>query len=168
MAKKKSKLPLGDLPKVTIYSDGAAKGNPGKGGYGSLLIWNDEELELCECYRHTTNNRMELLGLIAALEELKVICEVQVFTDSKYIVDTLVNKWYTSWKRNGWRTRMGDPVKNKDLWQRLIHQVEMHKVMITWVKGHAGNVGNERVDKLANLAISTKKELIDTGFDLRS
>ena len=137
---------------VEIYTDGACRGNPGPGGWGALLIHGDTEKELSGAEPQTTNNRMELMGAIMALAALKRGVQVRLHTDSKYVC-TGVSEWLPNWKARGWRTADKKPVKNQDLWERLDAEAQRHQVTWLWVKGHAGNVGNERVDRLANAAI---------------
>ena len=134
---------------VIIYTDGACKGNPGPGGWGALLRWNGHEKKLCGGETLTTNNRMELMGAIMALESLREPCEATLFTDSNYVKQGL-NEWLPNWKARGWRTADKKPVKNQDLWQRLDTAAARHKVDWRWVKGHAGDPGNEAADQLAN------------------
>ena len=143
---------------VTIYTDGACRGNPGPGGWGALLQWNDHESELFGGELDTTNNRMELTAVIAALESLKYSCIVKVYTDSQY-VQKGVTEWIAQWKRRGWRTSDNKPVKNLDLWQRLEILAQKHQVQWYWVRGHSGHVQNERADLLANrgIDVSLKK-----------
>jgi ribonuclease HI len=134
---------------VTIYTDGACSGNPGPGGWGALLRYGDTEKELCGGEAiETTNNRMELTAPIQALESLKRRVTVHLYTDSRYVRDGIM-KWVSNWKRNGWITSAKQPVKNVDLWQRLDAAVRCHDVEWHWVKGHAGDPGNERADRLA-------------------
>ncbi len=137
-----------DMKSVLIHTDGACLGNPGPGGWGALLRHGDTERELAGGEADTTNNRMELLGAIMALEALKSPCDVVLYTDSQY-VQKGIGEWLPNWIRRGWKTAGGDPVKNKDLWERLQLAATPHKVQWRWVKGHAGDPDNERVDKLA-------------------
>lgn len=137
---------------VVIYTDGACKGNPGPGGWGALLRWNRHEKKLCGGESLTTNNRMELMAAIMALESLKQACEVALYTDSVYVKQGL-NEWLPGWKARGWRTADKKPVKNQDLWQRLDIAASRHRVDWHWVKGHAGDPGNEAADELANLGL---------------
>jgi ribonuclease HI len=137
---------------VDIYTDGACRGNPGPGGWGALLIFKSQEKELSGAESQTTNNRMELLGAIMALAALTRGCHVRLHTDSKYVC-TGVTDWLPNWKARGWMTADRKPVKNQDLWERLDAEAQRHDVKWIWVKGHAGNVGNERVDRIANAAI---------------
>jgi len=133
---------------VVIYTDGACSGNPGPGGWGALLSYKGTEKELCDGEPLTTNNRMELMAAIVALETLKRPSHVDLHTDSTYLRDG-ITKWIHNWKRNGWRTAAKKPVKNDDLWKRLEEAIERHHVKWHWVKGHAGHDGNERADELA-------------------
>jgi ribonuclease HI len=134
--------------RVQLYTDGACSGNPGPGGWGVLLLWNNYEKELCEGEFKTTNNRMELMAAIMGLESLKKKQEVDLYTDSTYVRDG-ITKWIHGWKKNGWKTAARKPVKNVDLWHRLQQAVSGHQVEWHWVKGHAGHPGNERADELA-------------------
>ena len=133
---------------VTIYTDGACSGNPGPGGWGALLIWRGVEKELSGAEAHTTNNRMEMLAAIRALQSLKRPVPVTLVTDSTYLKDG-ITKWIGDWKKNGWKTAAKKPVKNQDLWQELDAALKDHQVEWRWVKGHAGHPENERVDQLA-------------------
>ena len=142
------------LPHVEIATDGACKGNPGPGGWGAVLRHGDRERDLSGGERLTTNNRMELTAAIEALESLKRPCAVTLSTDSRYVMDGLT-KWIHGWQRNGWRTADRKPVKNADLWQRLLEASKRHDIKWVWVKGHAGHVDNERADKLASDAALT-------------
>ena len=136
-------------PEVIIYTDGACKGNPGPGGWGVLMISGDHRRELHGGETRTTNNRMELTAAIEALRALKRHCRVRLFTDSSYVKQG-IETWIHGWKRNGWRTADKKPVKNADLWQTLDELAATHRVEWRWVKGHAGDPGNERADVLAN------------------
>ena len=134
--------------RVTIYTDGACSGNPGPGGWGAILTFGDHEKELNGGEAHTTNNRMELMAAISALQALKRPCVVDLHTDSEYLRNGITS-WIHGWKRNGWRTADKKPVKNVDLWKRLDAALAEHKVQWHWVKGHAGHSLNERADQLA-------------------
>lgn len=136
-------------PKVTIYTDGACKGNPGPGGWGAILFYGDKKKEICGGEPATTNNRMELMGAISALELLNRPCKVELHTDSQYVMKG-IQEWIKGWKARGWRTADKSPVKNDDLWKRLDAARERHDVDWRWVKGHAGHPLNERADALAN------------------
>ena len=133
---------------VIIYTDGACSGNPGPGGWGALLIWRGVEKELSGAEAHTTNNRMEMLAAIRALQSLRRPMPVTLVTDSTYLKDG-ITKWIGGWKKNGWKTAAKKPVKNQDLWQELDVALKDHQVEWRWVKGHAGHPENERVDQLA-------------------
>ncbi len=139
---------------VKIYTDGACKGNPGAGGWGALLEINGTEKELFGGEAHTTNNRMELLAVIRALEALKRRCPVKLHTDSKYVQQG-ITEWIHGWKKNGWRTSAKKPVKNDDLWKELDELAQQHDIEWLWVKGHAGHNGNERADELANRGVDS-------------
>ena len=134
---------------VHVWTDGACLGNPGPGGWGALLRWNGHERELSGAEHDTTNNRMELMAAIQALEALKRPCEVILTTDSQYVRKG-ITEWMTNWKKNGWKTASKKPVKNAELWQRLDRARERHDVQWDWVKGHSGHPENERADELAS------------------
>ena len=136
------------MNEVTIFTDGACSGNPGPGGWGALLQFGEHERELKGGERNTTNNRMELTAAIAALETLKRTCKVHLHTDSTYLRDGMTS-WIHNWKRNGWRTTAKKPVKNVDLWQRLDEAIQSHDIEWHWIKGHAGDPGNEAADALS-------------------
>ena len=137
-----------DLPSVEIFTDGACKGNPGPGGWGAILRSGGKERELSGGEALTTNNRMELMAAIEALNALRKPCHVQLYTDSNYVRDG-ITKWIHGWRRNGWRTADRKAVKNAELWQLLIDASEPHRIDWHWVKGHAGHPENERADALA-------------------
>ncbi len=153
------------MKQVIIYTDGACSGNPGPGGYGAILAYGEHRRELSAGYRRTTNNRMELLAAIVALETLKEPCEVTLYSDSRYLTQAISQHWLNGWLRNGWRTANKSPVKNIDLWQRLYAQLQRNKVTFEWVKGHAENADNNRCDELARTAIKAPDLLNDDGFD---
>lgn len=159
--------------RVVAYTDGSSRGNPGPGGYGTVLSYVgpdgvEHRKEFSAGYRKTTNNRMELLGVIVALEALKYPCEVELHSDSQYVVNAFNQHWVSGWQRNGWKTAAKKPVKNPDLWRRLLAAMEPHTVRWTWVKGHAGNPLNERADALATVAADggAGALLDDEGFFL--
>ena len=135
--------------KVTIYTDGACSGNPGPGGYGIVMEYGVHRKEISKGFADTTNNRMELLAVITALESLKQPCQVELYSDSKYVVDGIVKGWAKGWKARGWRKADKTPAKNPELWDRLLGLLEQHAVTFHWVKGHADNPGNNRCDELA-------------------
>jgi ribonuclease HI len=137
---------------VVIHSDGACKGNPGPGGWGALLSWGDQEREIWGGEVETTNNRMELVAVIQALEILNRRCRVRVVTDSQY-VQKGVQEWMANWKRKNWKTAAGKPVANRDLWEKLDQALQRHEVNWEWVRGHQGHAGNERADELANRGV---------------
>jgi ribonuclease HI len=147
---------------VIIYTDGGCKGNPGPGGWGVLMMYNGNERELWGGEPHTTNNRMELMAAIAALETLKRPCRVELYTDSQYLRNGITT-WIGGWKARGWRTAQNDPVKNVDLWQRLDEAQRRHKVSWHWVRGHSGHPENERVDGLAQRGIAEQEAAAKEG-----
>ncbi len=147
--------------KINIYTDGSAKGNPGKGGFGVVLISGKHYKEISQGFRHTTNNRMELLAVIVGLEHLKNInSEVQVYSDSKYVVDSIEKKWVFQWETKHFKGK-----KNADLWKRFLIIYKKHKVSFNWVKGHAGHPQNEKCDYLAVEASEQPQLLIDEGYE---
>ena len=153
-----------DLTNVEIYTDGSAKGNPGPGGYGTIIVYVDQkgvvhEKELTEGYADTTNNRMELMGVIAGLECLNRPCHVELYSDSKYVTDAFNKGWIDSWQEKGWKKADKSPVLNVDLWKRLLDAARPHEIVFNWIKGHAGHEYNERCDRLA--VSSAKKVLRD-------
>lgn len=144
-----------DLPEVIIYTDGSCLGNPGPGGWAAVMLWRGVEKELVGCAPATTNNRMEMTAVIEALRALKKKCHITVYTDSKYVMNG-ATIWMANWKKNGWKTAAKNkPVENEDLWRELDIQLNRHHVKFEWVKGHAGDPLNERVDKLAREVIKT-------------
>ena len=137
---------------VQIFTDGACRGNPGPGGWGAILRYGDREREIYGAERATTNNRMELMAAIQALESLTRSCDVVLTTDSEYLRKG-ITEWLPQWKRRGWKTAAKQPVKNQDLWERLERAIGPHRIQWEWIKGHSGHVENERADVLANRAI---------------
>ncbi len=137
---------------IKIYTDGACSGNPGPGGWGVLMLWNGHEKEMYGGENDTTNNRMEMMAVIEALKALKKPSTLKLYTDSKYVMDG-ITKWIEGWKAKGWKTAAKKPVKNQDLWQEIDVLVTVHDVQFIWVKGHAGDPGNERADELARRGI---------------
>ena len=142
------------MKKVTIFTDGACSGNPGPGGWGAILRYNENEKELSGGEISTTNNRMELMAAISALEALTKPVQVSLYTDSIYLKDG-ITKWIHTWKARAWKTASKKPVKNKDLWMRLETAMKVHQIEWCWIKGHAGHVENEKADRLARDAIPT-------------
>lgn len=151
------------LKSIQIFTDGSCLGNPGPGGYGVVMKYRQHVKELSGGFAMTTNNRMELMAAIAALECLKEPCEIDLSTDSQYVRQGIM-QWLHNWKRNNWRTSNKEPVKNKDLWQRLDAACQSHQIRWHWVKGHAGHVENERCDVLAREAASNNPTTVDSGF----
>ncbi len=152
------------LPEVEIYTDGACSGNPGPGGYGVILKYGGREKELSGGYALTTNNRMELLGVIKGLEALKRPCEVTLYSDSKYVVDAINLGWVHKWKKSGWMRDRNSPAKNRDLWEKVLELSKTHRIRWVWVKGHASNTYNNRCDKLAVAASRGDSLQTDSGF----
>jgi len=149
---------------VVVYTDGACTGNPGPGGYGAILQYGGHERELSGGFRLTTNNRMELMAAIAALDALKEPCEVILYSDSEYLVNSLTKGWARGWRAKGWR-RSGKTVPNWDLWVRLLELTEYHTVHLRWVRGHAGHMENERCDVLAVAAAAAPDLPVDAGYE---
>jgi ribonuclease HI len=148
------------MSKLIIYADGSSRGNPGPGGYGAILKWGESIKELSQGYKMTTNNRMELMGVIAAMEQLKrTNLEIDIFTDSEYIVNSIEKRWVFNWEKKGYAGK-----KNADLWKRLLRLYRQHQVRVHWVKGHANNPWNNRCDQLATEAADSGKWLTDEGF----
>lgn len=139
--------------KVFIYTDGACKGNPGPGGWGVYFQYKGHRKELYGGQQETTNNQMELMAAIMALESLNHNCSIKLYTDSKYVLQG-ITEWMSNWKKRGWKTASNHPVKNMELWQRLDNAIQRHCIEWIWVKGHAGDEGNERADTLANRGVS--------------
>ena len=150
---------------VTIYTDGACSGNPGPGGWCAILEYQGREKMISGGEESTTNNRMELMAVIVALEALNRPCDVEVHSDSQYVVNAFNKHWIDGWKKRGWKTANKQPVKNRDLWERLLTAKSKHKVEFIWVKGHAGHELNERCDELATTAADGANLDIDTGFN---
>ena len=148
------------MSQLTIYTDGAARGNPGNGGYGAVLQWGEAMKEISQGYRHTTNNRMELMGVIAALQLLtRPGLDVTIYTDSAYIVNSIEKKWVFGWVKKGFAGK-----KNADLWQLLLKEYKKHNIKFVWVKGHATNKWNNRCDQLATAAADNGNLIEDTGY----
>ncbi|GAA4496503.1 ribonuclease HI [Pseudaeromonas paramecii] len=151
------------LKQVALYTDGSCLGNPGPGGYAAVLIYQQHRKELSQGYALTTNNRMEMMAVIAGLKSLNAPCHVILTTDSQYVKQG-VTQWMANWKRRGWLTASKEPVKNQDLWLALDEQVSRHKIDWHWVKGHSGHPENERCDELARQAASGNQLLPDSGY----
>jgi ribonuclease HI len=145
---------VSEKPRITIYTDGSCLGNPGPGGYGAILVCGEHRKELAEGFSGTTNNRMEMRAVIAALESLKQPSEIELFTDSQYVKKAFTDGWLKSWQKNGWKTAAKQPVKNQDLWKHMVKLIEGHSVTWRWVRGHSGHPENERCDVLARNAAS--------------
>ena len=152
------------MKKVVVYTDGGARGNPGPGGYGAILTFGKHRRELKGAFDHTTNNRMELMAVISALESLSESCQVLLHSDSKYVIDALTKNWLKGWKRKGWIKSDKKPVLNQDLWRRLDAAASRHEMTWKWVKGHAGNPLNERCDELVHEAIDAGNLQTDQGY----
>ena len=157
------------MGKVRLFSDGSAKGNPGPGGYGTILQYEDNagkvyEKTMSAGYELTTNNRMELMGAIVGFEALNRPCMVEVVSDSKYLVDAFNHRWIDGWVKNGWKRGKSGPVKNVDLWKRLLAAMEPHEVCFTWVKGHNAHPENERCDRMATSAADGTGLLQDVNY----
>ncbi len=144
---------------VDIYTDGACSGNPGAGGYGTILVFGSVEKELSGGFVSTTNNRMELTAAICGLQALKEPCDVTLYSDSKYLIDAITLGWVEKWRQNGWMRNRKEPAANVDLWETLLALLKLHTVKWVWVKGHAGHPMNERCDRLAVAATQKSKEL---------
>jgi ribonuclease HI len=149
---------------VTIWSDGACLGNPGPGGYGTVLLSGKHRKELSAGYCRTTNNRMELLGAIVGLEALTRPCTITLWSDSQYVIHAMTKGWLDGWQKKGWRTASKEPVKNRDLWERLLRAIGEHDIDWQWVRGHTGVPENERCDQLAMAAASGGGLAEDTGY----
>ena len=153
------------MKQVTIYTDGACIGNPGPGGYGAVILFGQYRKEISGGYSKTTNNRMEILAAIRALEALTEPCEVTLHSDSEYVVNAIEKGWAENWKARGWKRGRQGRAKNPDLWGRLLDLTSTHRVTFKWVRGHAGNVENERCDRLASRAARGEKLCVDEGYE---
>ena len=158
-----------NMPKVTIYTDGACANNPGKGGYGAILLFKNSKGEIVEKqlsrgFKMTTNNRMELLAVIDSLNSLKIPCEVTLYSDSKYVTEAVNQNWLIGWKNKNWKLNTKNPVKNIDLWKKYIEAAKPHKLELIWVKGHNANKYNELCDKLAVNARNSDDLETDENF----
>jgi ribonuclease HI len=150
---------------VTIYTDGACLGNPGPGGYGVVLLYQDHRKELSGGFRLTTNNRMEILAAVVALEALREKCRVALYSDSQYVVNAIEKGWAVRWRANQWRRNKHEMALNPDLWERLLQCLEMHEIVFRWVRGHAGHPDNERCDQLAVAAANGRDLAVDSGYE---
>ena len=158
--------PIEDNPHVVVFTDGGAIGNPGPGGYGVVILPPDgERRELSGGYRRTTNNRMELMACITALEQLAPDLPIILYSDSRYLVDAINKRWVFGWQKRGWKKSDGQPAKNPDLWERLLKRLDILQVTFRWVKGHAGQTWNERCDQLAGQAMTQADLPIDTAYE---
>ncbi|MFN8556121.1 MAG: ribonuclease HI [Dehalococcoidia bacterium] len=153
--------------RITIYTDGACLGNPGPGGYGAVLLYGAHRRELSGGYRLTTNNRMEMLAAIVGLQALREPCHVTLYSDSRYLIDALTRGWAARWRANGWKRTRTEAAVNPDLWDDLLGLAARHQVAWLWVRGHAGNVENERCDALANAAARGVDLPPDGGYERR-
>ncbi len=146
------------MKEVNLYADGACSGNPGPGGYGTILEYNGRCKEFSGGFAETTNNRMELLGAIVGLEALKEPCKVTLYSDSKYLCDAITRGWVYAWQKNGWRKKDKKPALNVDLWERMLPLLRRHEVTLVWIKGHAGHEKNERCDALA---VAAREQIVN-------
>lgn len=149
---------------VTIYTDGSCLGNPGPGGYGVVLIYNNHRKELSGSYHLTTNNRMEIMAAIAGLSALKTSCKVSLYTDSQYLTNAMTKGWAEKWRKNGWKRNKHEKALNPDLWEQLLVQCRRHMVEFIWVRGHDENLENERCDQLAREAAARPNRQPDIGY----
>ena len=152
------------MKKVEIFTDGSSRGNPGPGGYGTLLRYRGNTKELSQGFHRTTNNRMELMAALIGLESLNEPCLVTLFSDSRYLIDAMTKGWIEGWKQKGW-SRGKQPLKNADLWKSLYTASSKHTISWQWVKGHAGHPENERCDQLATMAADSEHKIKDTPFE---
>jgi ribonuclease HI len=153
------------LKKVTIYTDGACIGNPGPGGYGAVLIYGERRKELAGGFRLTTNNRMEIMAVIAALSVLKTRCQVDLYSDSQYVVNAMTQGWVTRWKARNWMRTREEKAKNPDLWEKVLQLCARHQVAFHWIKGHNNHLENDRCDQLAVEAASSEALSPDVGYE---
>jgi ribonuclease HI len=155
---------MSELKKVNIYIDGACSGNPGPGGYGIIIEYRGQIKEKSGGFSNTTNNRMEIMAAIVALESLKEKCSVRIFSDSQYVVNAITKGWVKRWKSNGWMRNRKEKALNPDLWERLLRLYDRHEVEFNWIRGHEGHEENERCDQLARKAASRTGLPVDTGY----
>ena len=147
---------MSNLESIVIYTDGACRGNPGIGGYGSILTYNGHEKRISGYCSSTTNNRMEITAVIEAIKCVNRPCHITIYTDSRYVVDAIEKGWLDNWMANGWKNSSGKPTKNIDLWKELRQLMEIHEVEFVWVKGHAGHYYNEECDRMANVEMDKR------------
>ncbi len=153
------------MKSITLYTDGSCLGNPGPGGYGVVLVYGESRKELSGGYRRTTNNRMELMAAIRGLAALKEPCQVQLVSDSAYLVNAIEKGWARRWQKNGWRRQDKKPAENRDLWEEILKLCDHHQVRFEWIRGHTGHPENERCDRLAVLAAKSAELPADTGYE---
>lgn len=156
------------MGKITIYTDGSALGNPGPGGYGTIICNDGIKTEYSGGYKHTSNNRMELLAVIIGLSHVSDPSEIEIILDSQYVINAFNKNWIRNWIANDWKLTSGGPVKNKDLWKKLLEVKEKHDVTFSWVKGHDGHEENERCDLLAKTAAGKPEDQLDKYIDLKN
>ncbi|MDP4176013.1 MAG: ribonuclease HI [Bacteroidota bacterium] len=155
---------MSDRKHVLIYTDGGSLGNPGPGGYGAVVIYKDKRKEITGGFRLTTNNRMEITAAIEGLSTLKENCKVTLYTDSQYLVNSIMKGWAKKWKSNGWKRNKKDKAVNVDLWEKLLALLDKHDVEFKWLKGHAGHIENELCDKLSKQSASSRDLPVDPGY----
>lgn len=156
------------MKNIEIYTDGACSGNPGSGGYGCVLLHNNIRKEFSKGFLLTTNNRMELSAVIVALTALKSPCNVTLYSDSKYVIDSIIKGWVYTWQKNNWKRNKKEIASNIDLWERLLPLLEIHLVKFIWVKGHSSNIENERCDYLARMAIASENLFEDVNYNKKA
>ena len=156
---------MNEPKRVTIYTDGACLGNPGPGGYGVVLLYNGRRKEISGGFRLTTNNRMEMMGVIVGLRALKERCSVTLYSDSEYVVNSISKGWAARWRANGWKRNKKDKAVNADLWEQLLDLIDKHEVKMVWVRGHSGVKENERCDELSVAAAQQKNPPVDEGYE---
>ena len=158
---------MSDIKHIIIHTDGSSKGNPGPGGYGAILEFRGQEKEISGGYRKTTNSRMELMAVIAALEALKQPCSVTIYSDSRYVVNSMTEGWARSWRKNGWVRNRGDRAENPDLWEAVLELCDRHDVEFRWVEAHSGDPKNERCDQLARAPAARPNLPTDEGYEVK-
>lgn len=155
---------MSDRKHVLIYTDGGSLGNPGPGGYGAVVIYKDKRKEITGGFRLTTNNRMEITAAIEGLSTLKESCKVTLYTDSQYLVNSIMKGWAKKWRANGWKRNKKDKAVNVDLWEKLLALLDKHDVEFKWLKGHAGHIENELCDKLSKQSAASRNLPVDSGY----